>query len=197
MQLSPLGEPAWLESLDVGGPHWFSSTRATTYTARCTATLRLQGRCVQCAAEVEGEVVAEGRVSVSPDPDSLLDLVHAIVDDDAPMQQAKAAARQEALERAMQALEVARCPVCGRRDPTRERQTAWSIGLGCAAIALPWVALLALRLVAWSEARAIWAVAITVMATGVGIATVWGQMARLERAEKIRLTPRPARAAGA
>jgi hypothetical protein len=85
MQLSPVGEPAWLESSDVSGPSWFSSTRATTCTAWCTATLRVQGRCVQCAAEVDGEDVTEGRSSLSRDPDSLFDLVHAIIDREAPL----------------------------------------------------------------------------------------------------------------
>jgi len=196
MQLSPVGEPAWLDSSDVRGPSWFSSTRETTYTARCTATLRVEGRCLQCAAEVEGEVVAEGRGSWSRDPDSLFDLVHAIVDDEAPLLKARAAARQEALDRATRALEVARCPVCRRRDPARERETAWWIGLGCAAIGLTWAALFALRRLAWSEAGARLMVAIALVATGVGVATVWGQVARLEGAEKIRLTPRPSRAAG-
>lgn len=192
MQLSPVGEPAWLDSSDVSGPGWFS-TRVTTWTARCTATLRVQGRCLQCAAEVEGEVVAEGRGSWSRDPDSLVDLVHAIVDDEAPLQKARAAARQEALDRATQALEVARCPVCRRRDPARERQAAWWMGLGGAAIGLPWVALLALQRAAWSEAGARWTVAIAIVGTGVGLATVWAQVARLERAETIRLTQRPSR----
>lgn len=131
----------------------------------------------------------------SRDPDSLLDLVHAIVDE-APLQEARAAARQEALDRAMRALEVARCPVCRRRDPARERQATWWMGLGCAAIGLPWLALLVLGRVAWSDAGARWAVVIAVVGSAVGVATVWGQVAPLERAEKIRLTPRPSRAAG-
>ena len=196
MQLSPVGEPTWLDSSDVSGTSWFSATRVTTYTARCTATLRVQGRCLQCAAEVEGEVVAEGRGSCSQDPDSLVDLVRAIADDEAPLQKARAAAREEALDRAARALEVARCPVCGRRDPARERQAAWWMGLGCAATGLPWVALLALRRVAWSAEVMTWTVVIALAATGVGVATVWGQVARLERADTIRLTPRPSRAAG-
>ena len=196
MQLSLVGEPSWLESSDVSGPSGFSSTRETTYTALCTATLRVEGRCLQCAAEVEGEVVTEGRGSWSRDPDSLIDLARAIVDDEAPLLKAKAAARQEALDRAERALEVARCPVCRRRDPARERQAAWWIGLGCADIALPSVVLLALQRVAWSEARATSAVAIAIVASGAGIATVWGQVARLKRADTIRLTPRPSRVAG-
>jgi hypothetical protein len=196
MQLSPVGEPVWLESLDARGPIWISSTRETTYTARCTATLRVQGCCLQCGAEVEGEVVAEGRGYRSRDPDSLLDLVHAIVDDEAPLQQARAAARQKAVDRATRALEVARCPVCRRRDPARERQAAWWMGLGSAAIGLPWVVLLALRPDEWSDAGARAALAIALVASGVGVATVCGEVARLQGAEKIRLTPRPSRAAG-
>jgi hypothetical protein len=196
MELSPVGEPAWLESLDVSGPSWSSSARETTYKARCTATLRVQGRCLQCAAEVEGEVVAEGRGLWSRDPDNLLDLVRDVVDQEAPLEKARAAARQEALDRARRTLQVARCPVCRRRDPARERQAAWCIGLGCAAIGLPWAAFLALRRVAWFEARVTWTVAIALVASCVGVATVWGQVARLKRAEKIRLTPRPSRAAG-
>ncbi len=190
MQLSPVGEPEWLDSADVSGPSWFTPTRETTYTVRCSATLRVQGRCPQCAAEVEGEVVGEGRGSWSRDPNSLFDLVRATVDD-APLQKARDAARQEALDRAMRALEVARCPVCRRRDPARERQAAWWIRVGYAAIGLPWLALLALRRVVWCDERATWAIAIAIVASGVGIATVWGQVARLERAERIRLKPRP------
>jgi hypothetical protein len=196
MQLSPVGEPEWLDSLNVRGPLWFSSTRETTYTAECTATLRVQGRCLQCAAEVEGEVVAEGRGSCSRDPASLLDAVQAIVDDEAPLQKAKAAAREEALARATEALEVARCPVCRRRDPARERQAAWWICLGCAAVVLPWAALLTLQRVAWSELGERLMVVIALVGTGAGIVTVWAQVARLERANKIRLTPRPPRAVG-
>lgn len=194
MQLSLVGEPSWLDTLNVRGPSWFAASRApTTYTAHCTATLRVEGRCPQCAAEVEGEVVAEGRGSWSRDPDSLLDAVEAIVDDETPLQKAKAAARQEALDRATQALEVARCPVCRRRDPARGRQAAWWMGLGGAAIGLTWVALLALRRLAWSEAGARLMVAIAIVATGVGVATIWGLVARFDDAEKIRLTPRSSR----
>jgi len=195
MQLSPVGEPAWVDSLNVRGPLWFSSTRDTTYTAQCTATLCVQGRCPQCAAEVEGEVVAEGRGSWSRDPGSLLDVVQGIVDDEAPLQKAKSAARQEALDRATRALEFARCPVCRRRDPACERQAAWWMGLGCAAIGLPWVALLALHRIAWSEAGTRLMVAIALVGTGAGVVTVWEQVARLGRADQIRLTPRPSRAA--
>jgi len=170
--------------------------RGTTYAFRCTATLRVQGRCTLCAAEVEGEVVSEGRGSRSRDQDSLFDAVRDLGDNEAPLREARADARQDALDRATRTLEVARCPVCRRRDPARERQAAWWMGLGCAAILLPWVGLLALRRVAFSEEGATWVVAIAIVASGVGVATVWGQVARLDRADKIRLTPRPSRVPG-
>jgi hypothetical protein len=192
MELSPVGEPTWVDSLDVRGPSWFSPTQETSYTARCTATLRVRGHCTLCTAEVEGEIVADGRGGTSRDPNDLFDLVRDIGDREAPLRQANAAARQEALDRATRALEVARCPVCRRRDPSRERQAAWSMGLGCVVTLLPWVVLLVLGRVAWSEE----ALAIATVASGAGVAVIWGQVARLDRAQKIRLTPCPSRTPG-